>query len=483
LTANSALLSARQPGPGTVDALAEEALKVWDVPGLAVVITTPDRVLWLKGYGKRDLATGSPVTPDTIFPLASCSKGFTTALAAMLVDDGKFGWDDLVRKHLPDFHLADPLADGGVNLRDLFTHRTGLSNNDFLWYRAPWGPGEAVRRTCNMPLEKPFRTAFQYQSAMYTAAGFAIARAGGEPWEVLIKRRLFEPLGMTSTDCTTSTAKTQERATPYRSGPDGNLRAVEWYEQREPNPAGSIHASARDLGAWLRFQLGGTIDGRRLVSAAALGETHKPQMVIPMDDAVRAANPDTVQLSYGLGWVIQDYRGHEVVSHGGVVDGFRAHITLMPQDGFALALLSNRHQTRLNLALSNALVDRLLGLSPRGWNDFYRRLENQVEKSKRESRAKRDKRRQPGPPPHPLADYAGEYTHPVYGTAKVSLKDDKLRWEWSTFNGELAYHHGDLFEMASEYLDDPLIEFRTDDRGRVTEMVFLNLVFHRPLAA
>lgn len=463
-----------------MDSTAEEALRAWDVPGLAVVIVSPDRVLWLKGYGRRDLAADLPVTPDTAFPLASCSKAFTATLAAMLADDGKLTWDDPVRKHLPDFHLADPVADAGVALRDLLCHRTGLGNHDFLWYRAPWPLAESVRRTCLMPLEWPFRTAFQYQSAMYTAAGYALARTGGEPWESQVRRRIFGPLGMTSARCTTPPADAPDRATPYRAGADGKLRPIPWYVQAEPNPAGSVHASARDLAAWLQLQIGGGVyHGRRLVSAAALTETHAPQVVIRMTEAIRAANPETVQMSYGLGWVIQDYRSRLLVSHGGVIDGFRAHITLLPREGYALALLSNRHQTRLNLALSNALVDRLLGLPPRDWNDYFRRLMRREEEVKREARAERDRKREPGPPPRPLADYAGDYDHPAYGRVRVSLKGTGLRWRWSSFDGELAHHHGDVFELTNEFLDDPLMEFRADRDGKVDRLEFLNLDFKK----
>jgi CubicO group peptidase (beta-lactamase class C family) len=473
--------AARSLDANTLDLLAEDALRAWDVPGVAVVVVTPRQVLWLKGYGCRNVAQQSPVTPDTVFPLASCSKAFTTALAAMLVDEGKLNWDDPVRKHLPDFHLGDPLADGDVRLRDLFCHRTGLANNDFLWYRAPWPPAEVVRRTCRMPLERPFRTAFQYQSAMYTAAGFAVARAGGESWESLVRRRVFDPLGMSSSFCVTPTdEQAPDKATPYRTSRDGKLRPIPWYVQTDPNAAGSIHVSARDMAAWLRFQLSdGSFAGRRLVSAAALAETHRPQTVIPMDEAVRAANSDTVQLSYGLAWVIQDYRGHELISHGGVIDGFRAHITLMPRDGYGLALLSNRHQTRLNLALSNAIVDRLLGLSPRDWNDFFRRLEARSEEVKREARAKRDARRRPGRSSRPLADFAGDYEHPAYGRATVSVSGDRLEWMWSTFRGELARHHADVFELENELLEDPLIEFQVDQQGKVKRFLFLNLQFQR----
>src|SRR6266508_2113105 len=113
-----------------VDALIEGARESWHVPGAAVVIVSGDKVLYLKGSGRRTFGKPGPITPNTVFPLASCTKAFTTTLLAMLADDGKLGWDDPVRKHQKDFHLADPLADGDVRLRDLVSHRTGVASHD-----------------------------------------------------------------------------------------------------------------------------------------------------------------------------------------------------------------------------------------------------------------------------------------------------------------------------------------------------------------
>src|ERR1700676_752275 len=109
-----------------VDAIVRDAMKSWEVPGVAVAIVRGDEVVYLKGHGVRELDGKDPITPDTLFPLASCSKAFTTTALAMLIDDGKLAWDDPVRKHVAFFHLADPLADGDVRLRDLLCHRTGL---------------------------------------------------------------------------------------------------------------------------------------------------------------------------------------------------------------------------------------------------------------------------------------------------------------------------------------------------------------------
>ena len=118
---------------------------------------------------------------------------------AALVDEGKLSFDDRVRDHLPTFRLSDDLADREVRLRDLVCHRTGLATNDLLWYRAPWSPEEGVARLAYLPLARPFRTALQYNSVAFTAAGLAAARAAETIWPELIRTRLLAPLGMKRT--------------------------------------------------------------------------------------------------------------------------------------------------------------------------------------------------------------------------------------------------------------------------------------------
>src|SRR5207249_1533749 len=153
------------------------AMATWHVSGAALAIVRNDAVVYLKGYGIRDITTREPVIPDTIFAIGSTTKAFTTTAMAMLVDEGKMSWDDPVRKHIEFFHLSDPLADALVTLRDLVSHHTGVGPHELLWYRAPWSQEETIRRIGKVKLDYLFRSGFRYQTTMFTTAGWAVGAA------------------------------------------------------------------------------------------------------------------------------------------------------------------------------------------------------------------------------------------------------------------------------------------------------------------
>jgi CubicO group peptidase (beta-lactamase class C family) len=443
------------------------AMKFWSVPGAAVVIVRDDKVTHLAGYGVRETGKKALVTPDTLFPLGSCGKAFTTAAMAGLVDDKKLHWDDRVRKHLDWFRLSDPLADGDVRLRDLACHRTGVASHDAQWYRAPWKPEETARRACKLPLAKPFRTVLQYQSALFTACGLAAAKADGRPWPEMIRKRLLAPLQMK--DTTLDTASTLERKdVAVGHDLDGDPRRMARYVM-EADPAGSIHSTARDLAKWLRFHLsGGLAEGKRVISTEALSETHSPQIVIRLSALQRELFPDTVQMSYGLGWVIYDHRGVRLVTHGGAIDGFRTQILLAPERKLGIAVLSNLHQTPMNLALAHTLLDEVLKLKKRDWNALHRATLNRLLEADRQREKSRLARREHGTKPsrEPGA-YAGVYEHPAYGTARITRKGRKLFLDWRGDESELEHFHYDTFTTRSDLTGTAAITFAFDTGGAV----------------
>jgi CubicO group peptidase (beta-lactamase class C family) len=496
---NATLSSAAEPTDKEIEKLVNVALRAWEVPGVAVGIVHEGKVIHLAGYGVKKLGGKDKVTPDTLFPIASCTKAFTTTALAMLVSKGKMLWDDPVRNYLEYFRLFDPSADRLVTLRDLLCHRTGLGSHDLLWYRAAWSQREAVRRIGRVPPNLEFRSSFRYQSTMVAAAGYALEAVldKGRTWEGFVRDEILKPLGMNRTFCTTKEAFQQnDIATPHRENRKDELKAVDWYEINVPDPAGSIVSCARDLCQWALFHLRqwalfhlhqGKVEHNgkevQLVHPLVLDETHSPQNIIRLDPGSidQLLNPETEHMTYCMGWVRQDYRGRLLLSHSGTIDGFRAHIKLAPKENIGIVLLNNRHGTDMNLALGNTLLDRLLELTPHiDWNEQLGKVAKMRDDYDKQKFKAREAQRHRGTKPSlPNSGYVGKYREPAFGEARVTEEDGKLMWHWSTFSCPLKHFHYDIFIAESELLHDPFVQFALGLDGTAVTMNAIERYFVR----
>jgi len=286
-------------------------------------------------------------------------------------------------------------------------------------------------------------------------------------------------LEMKNTSLTTTKALASlDHASPHRLGSQGQLEVIPWYTMDKPEPAGSVNSCAHDLCQWMQFQLAdGSFAGKRLVSAKNLQETHTPQTIIRLEGNVRDMNPDTTQISYGMGWVIQDHRGQLLVSHAGAIDGFRAHITLIPKAKIGIVLLNNLDKTNMNLAISNSLIDLLLGLPKKDWNAYIGEQVRKQEMAARTRYQEREKQRKPESKPSlSLFAYAGTYEDPAYGSAVVTLKDGSLIWKWSSFTCRLERFADDTFIIDSDVLGHPRVQFIMSSDGKVHTMKVMDVM-------
>src|SRR5918995_1159862 len=181
------------------DDYVNQALKDWEVPGLAVAVVKDDRIVFAKGYGVRELNKPTPVDERTLFAIGSSSKAFTAASIAMLVDQAKLKWDDPATKYLPGFQLFDPYSTREVTVSDLLSHRSGLARGDLLWYASEYNRDEVLRRVRYLKPSWSLRARFGYQNIMFLAAGQIIPSVTGKTWDDFMRERIFTPLGMTST--------------------------------------------------------------------------------------------------------------------------------------------------------------------------------------------------------------------------------------------------------------------------------------------
>ncbi|MHB1424999.1 MAG: serine hydrolase [Gemmataceae bacterium] len=478
------LLPASPPADAAIDPILRAAREHWHAPGIVAAVVRDDKILYLSGVGARELGCDNPVTADTLFAIGSCTKAFTATALALLVAEGKADWDDPVRKHLPWFHLDDPLADRDVRLCDLLCHRIGLARHDLLWYRAPWSIEESVRRMAYLERSTSFRSTYEYNNLAYLAAGLAIGAIAKQPWHEFVQERLFKPLQMKNAVFTSGAArKAPDHASPHGRDADGNVTVIPWYDDdKQIRASGSIEASARDLSQWLRFQLAhGKFDGKQVVSAAALAETHTPRIPVPLGAAEREAG--ATQASYALGWHISEYRGHAVHEHGGAVAGFRARVILVPRQKLGLVLLTNLEDMEIVNAAGNSLLDHLLGLEKKDWNAFFSKERAKAKMAEVERIKKL--RKVPGTKAKDLDLYVGTYYEPAYGTVTIARKGGSLWLKWSSFHFPLKHFHYDTFLTPEKDLQlpealraEPAV-FEMNEDAEMSVLRFLGRKFRR----
>jgi CubicO group peptidase (beta-lactamase class C family) len=317
-----------------VEAILAEQQKREHIPGLAFVAVKDDRVVMLHTLGQRDRERKLPVTADTLFPIGSCTKAFTAMAVARSVEAGLLSLDDSPHRFLPYFKMADPEADAAVTLRDMLSHQTGLkAYADLAAEPGVLSREQYLRAAISARPVARLRTRFQYSNAMYTAAGEILAKAHGAPWETVIERTLFQPIGMSRS---LALIASLPGAPDHAVGYEYRAKTSDWEAVTAPAslavlaPAGSIVSTANDMARWLRFlTAGGTIDGRRVMAEASLREVTRP--LIAVNDA----------WSYALGWVVYRWNGHTVVEHNGGSRGISALMSFIPERHVGFALLAN----------------------------------------------------------------------------------------------------------------------------------------------
>ncbi len=446
----------------SLDRYIQTTMADWKVPGVAVGIVQGSAPVYLKGFGVRNIQTRQPVTPDTLFDIGSCTKAFTSASIAMLADEGKMAWDDKVGKSIPFFHLYDPMADEYVTLRDLLTHRTGLPGADLIWYGTPISRDEIVRHAAYIHPDAGFRALFQYQNVMYVTLGVAVGRASSGTWDDFVKQRIFAPLGMSESDTSAIDAqKSPDYATPHVLRNE-SVEVIPWRNIDNAGPAGSINSSVRDMAKWIALQLNdGVFDGKRLISSKNMQEMHRPQIVIPPGDIPNEFFPDSMQLSYALGWFVQDYRGHQLILHPGDIDGFEALTVLIPEIHTGYEVLVNMGGDSYRQALGYHLADMLLHLPEQDWSAHFKKNDADAHAQEKAQIASWESKRNPNThPSHDLSAYAADYENPLYGDAGVSIEDGRLALRFHGATLPLEYFQYDTFLTR--------LDRRGDERTRLT---------------
>ncbi len=463
-----------------IEKLAEATLKKTGVPGMSIVIVHNDKVVYLKGFGVREAGKPDSVDGDTVFQLASVSKPMATTVLAALVGEGTIDWDDKLADRDPGFRLYDPLAARDVTLRDLLCHRSGLSAfagdllEDMGYDRA-----EILRRLRYMKPASSLRSQYAYTNFGLTAAAVAGAKAAGKEWEDLAAEKLYRPLGMKATSSRFRDFESAKNRASLHVPIDDKWVAKHVRNADAQSPAGGVSSSARDLGQWLRLQLnGGKFEGKQVVAAKALAETHRPQIVSGYNPATNRA------MFYGLGWnVVYDESGRIFWKHSGAFFlGARTEVALLPEENLGIACLTNAAPTGVPEGINASFFDLVLhGKATQDWIDIWNKRFDAV--FKESTKGSSDYSKPPVKPSPPLgsAAYAGLYSNDLYGDLAIVDKDGALLLRLGPKKLEFALRHWDrdvfVFQPIGESaggLSGAIFTVGADGKASQIQIEYLN---------
>lgn len=462
-----------------VDQYIQQLMTEWEIAGSAVSIVYKDKVIFSKAYGYRDVANKLPVTTKTMFGIASNSKLFTSTAAAMLHEEKKLDLDKPVRTYMPELHFATGELDDKLTLRDMLSHRSGVPRWDGVWAGSGYTIQEILDRLQYMKPTMGFREGYLYNNNMYTAAGAVAAKVNGTTWEQLIQTKLFDPLEMKqSTFSFEEAAKKGEFSKDYLVG-----KVDKKLKEYEPDvhcdcwaPAAAIVSNVEELSNWMIAQInGGKFKGKQVIPSKAIAETIKPNNIASKE----LVYDEVFYGLYGMGRSSTDYKGHVMVSHGGVISGYRSTIALLPKDSIAIIVLTN---TVKGSPMANAsvygIMDRMLQLGESPWTTKIKKeIDKEETKTSRAIDSLKALKVKDTKPSHALADYVGTYEHKAYGKMFISIADDHLQVKHRMWNEALEHFHYDQFwstlhpDMGVNYsLRVYRLHFTTNEAGKIDKI-------------
>jgi CubicO group peptidase (beta-lactamase class C family) len=450
--------------PSGTDAYVRKAMAAFGVPGLALTIVDGGSV-FARGYGVRQLGRRGAVDEHTLFPIGSESKAFTSAALAILVDEGKLHWDDVVATKLPGFRMYDPYATAHMTIRDLLAHRSGLGlgEGDLMFVPSTRrSRAEIVHALRYLRPVTGFREKFAYDNVLYVAAGALVQAVSGESWEDFVRQHIFEVAGFE--DARTNfhlglpngVALHARDTRPIRGmGPQRVLPSG--LDTSVVAPAGGIAMSASDMGRWMQVWLGDGLapNGRRVFSEQSETALWSPVVVIPVNRIRGPMAPAAPELEdYALGWMVESYHGYSIVHHSGGVLGGIAELWLVPQKHLGISVMIDSEDAGAAEAIVLHLLDRYLGLPPEHWIARAQRSRAELLSAAAAQLANGRALKTNGRHSLPYAQYARTYVSPWYGRVAVTSRPHGRLWISFTMtpgmDGPLEHVADDTFATRFE---------------------------------
>lgn len=448
------------------------------VPSIQVGIIKDEEVIFKAAVGYRDYENKIEADTKTVYAIGSATKAFTAASIAILVDEGKLQWDKPIKNYIPEFKMYDNYVSENLTVRDILCHRCGLPRHDTAWClnQDLLSRDDLIHILRYLEPSAPFRYEMQYQNLMFVLAGYLIERVSGYKWDKFIYDRILTPLQMKDTNFSVEDTKSiDNKALPYKFNGE-EIKRMPFKNIDIISSAGAINSNIEDMIKWVQFNLAkGQWNGKTIVSKDIINECHTPQMICNSQASVRKKLEEVSFCSYGLGWTIESYKGHEVIHHGGGIDGFIAMVSFIPKVNAGFVILTNGDINKTASIIQNTLYDILLDCDRTDWNNRYKA---QDDNQKNEIKERVNKIYSLAPkntkPSLSLENYAGEYQNDGYGKISISIDGEGLILKASSLNISFEHLCFDSFlsvakeQLLYESLQCVPMQFNIDMTGKVT---------------
>ncbi|WP_235577647.1 serine hydrolase [Rhodanobacter sp. Root480] len=419
----------------TYDPIVDAAIARYRLPGIAVGVIENGKVVYTRTAGETVAGSGEKITPQTLFKIASNSKAMTTALLGRLVDQGKLRWDDPVTRYLPQFRMHDAWVTANMRVADLLTHSSGLpeGGGDLMLWPEPntFTRADIIHALRYIEPGYSFRSQYQYDNLLYVVAGEVAAAAGGAPYETLMRREVFEPLGLDRCQVGSWNRDGVGNVAQPHYRHDG--RNVPMHEDGATipaitsAPAGGIRCDLTDMLVWARNWLVPTPAQLQWLSWPQRTTLQAPHMLIPVSTQRRQWD-NTHVMAYGYGWRMADIDGAWAVWHTGTLGGMYSMLALLPdrQSGFVFMINGEAEDART--VLGEVLMKHFTAPQERRGVAWYAdALDEQVKQRPASASAPDTSARQPVGPAE-LAAFTGIYRDPWLGEAAVCPRGGQVRF-------------------------------------------------------
>ncbi|MEO6103623.1 MAG: serine hydrolase domain-containing protein, partial [Pseudoxanthomonas sp.] len=358
-------ITATQKEQAALDAIVDEVVQRYHLPGIAVGVIEDGRVVYTATRGEIAAGSGEPIDTRTLFKIASNSKAMTASVLARLVDAGKLRWDDPVSKYLPQFRMHDAWVTREMQVKDLLVHSSGLpeGGGDLMLWPEPnrFTRADIIAGLAHIKPAYSFRSGYAYDNLLYVVAGEVAAAAGDAPYEELVRREVFQPLGLSrcrvgewNRDQVGNVALPHTRSEGhYIASGDGDAEVPELVSAA----AGGIRCSLGDMLAWARNWLVPDAAQLAWLSAGQRQAMWTPRTPMPIS-ARRLAWDGTRFYAYGYGWRIADVDGVMTVSHTGTLSGMYSVMSLLPDRKSGFVVLINGDADAARTVLNEVLLKR-----------------------------------------------------------------------------------------------------------------------------